>query len=81
MKALCQWDVQGEKVTDSLQYLTTIDESGFDEEKSVPPAEVLAYARELIEGYWARSQSVDDRIGAASVNWGVSRSKEARTQG
>ena len=64
MQALCQWDVQGDETSKALDDFLTAQEA------SKP---VAARVGELVQGFWGRRQSIDDRIVAAATNWDLSR--------
>lgn len=73
MQALSQWDVQQEEVCEGLSALAAVDDAAEEEGRPPPSDDVLTYARTVVEGFWARRQSVDDRISAASANWTLAR--------
>jgi N utilization substance protein B len=64
MQALCQWDVQGDETSKALDGFLAAQEA------SKP---VAARVGKLVQGFWGRRQSIDDRIAAAATNWDLSR--------
>jgi N utilization substance protein B len=64
MKALCQWEVQQDKSTESLDDFLTSQEGA----KSVSK-----YAAALAKRYWDQHVRIDECISAASENWQMSR--------
>lgn len=66
LQILYQLDLRGEEVFNEL------DEC-LKEAQEEPDPEVLAFARELIVGFWERSREIDGKIEAAAKNWQLKR--------
>jgi N utilization substance protein B len=64
MQALCQWEVLGEALMGQLDEFL---------KEEAPQAEVVAYARTLVEKATANSETIDSRIQEAAANWNLSR--------
>ena len=64
MQALCQWDVQRDA---SAEALDAVEESMEGSRRGA------AYARTLVERFWAMRKGVDRRLTAASTEWSLSR--------
>lgn len=64
MQALCQWDVQQVQSTQELLDL-------FERLEADPT--FLTPAVELVEGFWAARQSVDEHLAGAVTRWDLSR--------
>ncbi len=64
MQALCHWEVQRDESIDALKDFLDAREA---------PSAAVALAAGLVQEFWSRAQSVDDRIGAAATKWDLSR--------
>jgi len=64
MQALCQWEVQ---LDESIQALDDFFAS------REAPAAAVHYARNLVQAFWARRKSIDERIGFTTANWELAR--------
>jgi N utilization substance protein B len=64
MQALCQWDAQHDQSEASLrELLNEFSEDGAGVE----------YAVELVQGFWARHETIDGHIGSAATKWDIAR--------
>ncbi|MBU0717012.1 MAG: transcription antitermination factor NusB [Planctomycetes bacterium] len=64
MQALCQWEVQRDTSSESLQEFLAGQQ---------PAPDVLAYATGVIESFWKQQELVDQQISAATEKWEFSR--------
>lgn len=66
LQILYQLDLRGEEVMNELDVC-------LKEAQEVPDAEVSAFARELVLGWWEHRQPIDEKIESAAKNWQLKR--------
>ena len=62
LQVLYQLDLRGQEVMDELDACLT-------DASEEPDAEIIAFARELVTGYWERHAAIDEKIESAAKNW------------
>ncbi len=74
MQALCQWDVQKDDSAGALaELLRSSADASAEGDGSTECVAGIAYAKQLVDRYWASRDEIDARISEAATKWSLER--------